>query len=246
MATAPHLPFLSRSIRLLLAPLSPGHPFLVGYIVVSKSPQMPKALPNYYEFLQVSSLAETETIQRVYHFLAKRYHPDHPGTGNIEKFSLLTEAWNVLSDSDRRAAYDTALAREASSQNPLSDSVDFMDDLDGEKNRRLAVLAMLYARRRSHPDRPSLSLHEVESGMGFPREYLDFALWYLARKGYISRADNADFTLTVDGVDFVESERPHLPLLQKMLTSGPIREPAAPASGSTNPDKASLLTPPFK
>ena len=31
---------------------------------------------DYYELLQISSNAEPETIQRVYHMLAARYHPD--------------------------------------------------------------------------------------------------------------------------------------------------------------------------
>jgi hypothetical protein len=56
--------------------------------------------------------------------------------------------------------------------------------------------------------------------MGFPRDYLDFTLWYLTKKGYIGKADNAQFTLTADGVDFVESQRGSMPVLNKMLTSG--------------------------
>jgi hypothetical protein len=56
--------------------------------------------------------------------------------------------------------------------------------------------------------------------MGFPRDYLEFTTWYLQSKGYIVRADNADFTLTVEGVDFVESQRGNIPVLDKLLTTG--------------------------
>jgi len=56
--------------------------------------------------------------------------------------------------------------------------------------------------------------------MGFPRDYLDFTTWYLIKKGYITRADNSDFTLTAEGVDFVESQRVNMPVLNRMLTSG--------------------------
>ena len=62
--------------------------------------------------------------------------------------------------------------------------------------------------------------------MGFPRDYLEFTAWYLMMKGYITRADNSAFTLTVDGVDFVETQRAKIPVLNKMLTSG-----AKPATG---------------
>ena len=75
--------------------------------------------------------------------------------------------------------------------------------MDGELNRRLAVLALLYMRRRTNPNYPEVSLMEVEMRMGFPRDYLEFTAWYLMKKGYITRADNSAFTLTVDGVDFV-------------------------------------------
>jgi hypothetical protein len=56
--------------------------------------------------------------------------------------------------------------------------------------------------------------------MGFPRDYLDFTTWYLSKKGYISRADNSDFSLTAEGVDFIETQRVNIPVLNKLLTTG--------------------------
>lgn len=56
--------------------------------------------------------------------------------------------------------------------------------------------------------------------MGFPRDYPGFTNWYLTKKKYISRADNADFTLTVDGVDFIETQRASVPLIHRLLTRG--------------------------
>ena len=41
--------------------------------------------PNYYEFLQISPNAEPDTIHRVYRFLAARFHPDNPETGDADK-----------------------------------------------------------------------------------------------------------------------------------------------------------------
>jgi sulfofructose kinase len=56
--------------------------------------------------------------------------------------------------------------------------------------------------------------------MGFPRDYLEFTTWYLLKKGYITRADNSAFTLTAEGVDFVEiAARASVPVLNKLLTS---------------------------
>ena len=175
---------------------------------------------DYYEFLQISPHADAETIHRVYRYLAARFHPDNPETGDPEKFFLLKSAYDILSDSERRSEYDRDYDREAPEQSPLSESVDFMDQVRGELNRRLAVLAVLYYRRRSNPFEPKVSLAEIEKRMGFPRDYLDFTTWYLSKKGYISRADNSDFSLTAEGVDFIETQRVNIPVLNKLLTTG--------------------------
>jgi curved DNA-binding protein CbpA len=175
-------------------------------------------IPDYYELLQISPSAEAETVHRVFRFLASRFHPDNPSTGDAEKFYQLKEAYEVLSDPERRTAYDAK--RLASEPEPLSAWIDFMDDMQGELNRRLAVLAVLYIQRRTNPNRPEVSFRDIESRLGFPRDYLVFTAWYLRTKEFITRADNSEFTITADGVDFVESQRGHIPVLDKLLTTG--------------------------
>jgi curved DNA-binding protein CbpA len=178
-------------------------------------------IPDYYELLEISPQASQDTIHRVYRFMAARYHPDIPGTGNLEKFTHLASAYKVLSDPNRRSEYDAQRATlQPTIRNPMSTTVDFMDQADGDLNRRLAVLAILYYRRRMYPNSPEVSLSEIEDRMGFPRDYLDFTTWYLAKKRYITRADNSDFTLTVEGVDFIEAQRATIPVLDKLLTNG--------------------------
>lgn len=184
---------------------------------------------DYYEFLQISPHAEEETIHRVYRFLAARFHPDNPDSGDADQFAILTRAYEVLSDRSRRARYDVMRQKELAKTEPLSNSIDFMDHLEGETNRRLALLAVLYYRRRTNPGAPEVPLAEVELRMGFPRDYLDFTTWYLQRKGYITRADNSDFTLTAEGVDFVETQRVNLPILNRLLTPGELAP--APENG---------------
>lgn len=175
---------------------------------------------DYYEFLQISPNADADTIHRVYRFLASRLHPDNPESGDAEMFHLLKVAYDVLSNPTARADYDSKRRAEPDAQNPYSEQVDFMDSLDGELNRRLAVLAVLYYRRRTSPHLPDVGLGEIETRMGFPRDYLDFTIWYLFKKGYISKGDNAQLALTADGVDFIETQRGNLPVLNKLLTSG--------------------------
>jgi hypothetical protein len=206
---------------------------------------------DYYEFLQISPNADVDTIHRVYRFLAARLHPDNPATGDPEQFKLLKTAYDVLADRARRAEYDAT--RRRAGQEPLSKQVDFMDNLEGELNRRLAVLAVLYHKRRANAIMPEVSLAEIEERMGFPRDYLDFTLWYLQKKGYVAKADNAQYALTAEGVDFVEKERTGFPTLNKLLTAGseiPAEEivkaneeaAAAPSEGAI-PDTQKSSTP---
>jgi curved DNA-binding protein len=192
---------------------------------------------EYYEFLQISPNADQDTIHRVYRFLAARYHPDNPQSGSVEKFATLKLAYEVLSNSVKRAEYDLACLKDVAKKVPLSTTIDFMDNMDGETNRRLAVLAVLYFKRRTNPQNPEVTLLEIESRMGFPRDYLDFTTWYLQKKGYITRADNSDFTLTAPGVDFVETQRAHIPVLNKLLTNGA----DAPADDAARKQTAGLF-----
>lgn len=190
---------------------------------------------DHYGLLQISPQANSETIHRVYRFLASRFHPDNPDSGDADMFRKLRNAYDVLSDPARRAAYDAACLHQAP---PLSTKINFMDNIEGEMNRRLAVLAVLYFQRRSSPHEPQVSLSEIEKRMGFPRDYLDFTTWYLVKKGYITRADNADFTLTADGVDFVETQRASFPVLNGLLTdgtaSGTSNDESVPTNGHSN------------
>ena len=63
---------------------------------------------DYYEVLGVERGADAETIKKAYRKLAMKYHPDrNPGDKAAEeKFKEASEAYEVLSDSQKRAMYD--------------------------------------------------------------------------------------------------------------------------------------------
>jgi curved DNA-binding protein len=62
---------------------------------------------DYYEILGVNRGAEAEAIKRAYRKLARKYHPDVSKERNAEeKFKEAQEAYEVLRDPEKRAAYD--------------------------------------------------------------------------------------------------------------------------------------------
>ena len=63
---------------------------------------------DFYRVLGVEKSASAQEIKKAYRKLALKYHPDHnPGDKAAEeKFKQISEAYEVLSDEEKRAKYD--------------------------------------------------------------------------------------------------------------------------------------------
>ena len=69
-------------------------------------------MKNYYKILQVNKNASQDVIAKVYKVLAKKYHPDtNLDNKEIteEKFKEISEAYEILSDENKRKEYDIML-----------------------------------------------------------------------------------------------------------------------------------------
>lgn len=167
---------------------------------------MPDERPlDYYEVLQVSTSADPETIDRVYRLLAQRFHPDNQQTGDESRFRTLLEAYTVLRDPEKRARYDVFHQQQRQDLWRLvSSGAQSENDFEVEQVIRLTVLEALYTRRRIEPSNPGIFWGEFERLTGRPREHLEFTLWFLQQKKFVTQDDNSRLILTVEGAEYLE------------------------------------------
>jgi DnaJ domain len=161
---------------------------------------------DYYEILQVSRHADTDTVHRVFHILAQRYHPDNPETGNDPLFRKLVDAHAVLSHAERRAAYDVRLTSSDKVRLKIFDSLASTQGVQAEIRKRKGVLRLLYTKRLTDPHQPSMRVREFAEMLGCPIEHLEFSLWFLRERKQIVRADNNQFEITGNGVEAFEAD----------------------------------------
>jgi hypothetical protein len=161
---------------------------------------------DYYEVLQLSRQADTDTIHRVFHVLAQRYHPDNRETGNDLLFRRVVEAHTVLSHAERRAAYDVCLAAGDRGRLRIFDSLESTQGVQAEIRKRKGVLRLLYTKRLTDPALPTMRVREFAEMLGCPIEHLEFSLWFLRERKLIVRSDNNQFEITCNGVEAFESE----------------------------------------
>lgn len=90
------------------------------------------AKKNYYKILGVSQTATPEELSAAKNLLAKQYHPDvnmKKGIDTTKQMQLILEAYRVLSDPDKRAAYDTKLFGKKSAKKKRSFNIYNMEKL---------------------------------------------------------------------------------------------------------------------
>jgi curved DNA-binding protein CbpA len=160
---------------------------------------------DYYEALQVSRNAEQETIQRIFRLLAQRFHPDNKDTGDEARFREIQDAYSVLNDPEKRARYDIRYEQQRHNRWRLvSIGAQAQNDFEIEQMVRLTLLEALYTKRRLDPSTPAIYSTELETMLGRPREHLEFTIWYLTQRKYLTRDDSSRLIITADGVDYLE------------------------------------------
>jgi curved DNA-binding protein CbpA len=165
---------------------------------------------DYYEALQISPNADQETVHRVYRVQAQRFHPDNQESGDAAAFRLIADAYQILSDPKKRADYDVQHRNSRhQAKREQFDEATASSTLAEEHKKRHEILTILYRKRLAHPDQPAMGLRDLLDLLGMPREQLEFSLWYLKEGGYLLRTDSARHSITLKGVELIETLAAH-------------------------------------
>ncbi len=163
---------------------------------------------DHYICLNLDPKADSEMIQAAYSSLAQKYHPDNRETGDPLKFDAVNLAYEILSDPALRIEFDKLKGVDHEAGDPKFTGFDFFQHLQHSAVLRATILCLLYDRRRIRSFKPSLSMRHLEAMLFVKAEALDFALWYLKKRSLVVSDDKSALQITVDGMDFLEQNRP--------------------------------------
>jgi curved DNA-binding protein CbpA len=106
-------------------------------------------LNDYYAILEIPRNASLEQIKRSYRRMARLYHPDINKQAQDDRIKQLNEAYDVLGDLARRAAYDAMLLQEL----------------------RYAAIQELVRRQREEAQRQQEKITWTQGMVGFVKEF---------------------------------------------------------------------------
>lgn len=155
---------------------------------------------DLYETLEVSPTASQETIERMFRYLAQRYHPDRD-TGDAIRFDQIAKAYRTLKEPESRAAYDSRYKTNFDFQWSLVEEAGDNDNFEKDSMIQERILSVLYTKRKRDQNTPGLGTIQLARLTGCPHEMLDFHVWYLKDKGWIMRMEDGSVAITADGVD---------------------------------------------
>ncbi len=162
---------------------------------------------DFYELLQLSPNADTDTIERVFRHLAKKTHPDNKESADPERFHLIVEAHRTLSNPETRAGYDVKYQDYWNSKWQLVSEAGNGRAFDEDQEIRKGLLSLLYVQRRRNPGDPGLFDYHMSRLLDKPFELVKFHLWYLKAKNWVEPLDTGQLAISALGVDQIEKDR---------------------------------------
>src|SRR5262245_8714629 len=116
---------------------------------------------DYYEILEISPNANSGTIDRMFRFLAQRYHPDNRDTGDRAQFDAIMEAHDTLSDPAKRAQYDIRHKNHSGARWKLAEEASDSRGIERDVDIQNKLLSVLYVKRRQSISDPGIGPLEL-------------------------------------------------------------------------------------
>jgi curved DNA-binding protein CbpA len=173
---------------------------------------------DYYEVLKISPNADSGAIERMFRYLAQRYHPDNRDTGDRLRFDVILEAHNTLRDPVTRARYDIQHKNHSDFRWRVAEEASDSKGIERDVDIQNKMLSVLYVKRRQNVSDPGIGYVELERLLDCPAEQMVFHVWYLKEKGWIGRTENGMLAITVEGVDRANSEHHRNTINKKLLS----------------------------
>jgi hypothetical protein len=189
---------------------------------------------DHYAVLDVDPKADSDEIQAAYAKLAQRYQPKSP-TADAEKFEAVNLAYEVLSDAELRTGFDKIKGVGQDQSAPKFTGLEFFDAIGREALLRVALLCVLYDRRKIKPLAPSISVRHLETILDSSSDEMTSVLWYLKQRNLVRSDDKSSLHITVDGMDFVESKKPTAEDVMRFIKPDAIAGSKAPAPPIASP-----------
>lgn len=136
-------------------------------------------MDNYYEILEVNEKASKETISKVFKMHIKVNHPDlFKGEQKLEaeeKLKKINEAYEVLSNDEKRAEYDKKISEEKNSiQEQLEKKIEFLEEQVKRKQEVInnigLKLGVVLPNEDNYINRVNSNKHEYEKDLTSPDE----------------------------------------------------------------------------
>ena len=190
---------------------------------------------DHYAVLDVDPKADSDEIQAAYAKLAQRYQPKS-ATADAEKFEAVNLAYEVLSDAELRTGFDKIKGVGQDQSAPKFTGLEFFDALGREALLRVALLCVLYDRRKIKPLAPSISVRHLETILDSSSDEMTSVLWYLKQRNLVRSDDKSSLHITVDGMDFVENKKPTADEVMRFIKPDAIAGSKAPTPPIAPPE----------
>lgn len=181
---------------------------------------------DFYATLGCTPDISPDQLDKTMLALVKKYQAASDKT-EVAEFLKIKEAYTVLKNPKSKAKFD-AIYQAQMKQTPAAQSTDPTEAIDSiqsmvgemeeaesetcEKENavlndaedRHQLLLKFYERRRKNMKEPGVGAGGLEAEVHYPKNVLEFHLWYFRERGWIERLEGGQLAITAAGVDKIE------------------------------------------